>query len=286
MCCRLQLDVRKLRSKTGGLFGSGESTGSVGVVTINLPRIGYLSKTKEQFLERLGHLMDLAKISLEIKRKEVSRNLENGLLPYTKRYLGTLNNHFSTIGLCGMNEASLNFMGKGITTPEGRKFAIDVLDFMREKLKQFQEETGNIYNLEATPAEGTSFRLAKHDKKKYPDIITANNEVPYYTNSSQLPVSHTDDIFEALEHQDELQTKYTGGTVLHGFIGEKVSDWAVARDLAKKIAYNYKLPYFTLTPTFSICPVHGYISGEHQFCPHDHSGEEIEKYGISVEVKK
>ncbi len=284
MCCRLQLDVRKLRNKTGGLFGSGEQTGSLGVVTINLPRIGYLAKSKEEFFEKLAKLMDIARTSLEIKRKEVTRNMNNGLLPYTKRYLGTLANHFSTVGINGMNECCMNFLGKdkGIATPDGRHFAIEVLDFMREKLKQYQEKSGNIYNLEATPAEGTSFRLAKHDKKLYPDIISVGNEFPYYTNSSQLPVDYTHDIFEALKHQDELQTKYSGGTVLHGFLGEKVSSWEATRELVKKIANNFKLPYFTLTPTFSICPVHGYVKGEHHTCPHDHSAEELEEYGIEV----
>ena len=290
MCCRLQLDVRKLRSKTGGLFGSGEQTGSIGVVTMNLPKIGYESKTEDQFFKRLGQLMELAKQSLEIKRKEVTKNMNYGLLPYSKRYLGTLANHFSTIGLNGMHECCLNFLGKdkGINTKEGKEFAIKILDFMRKKLADFQEETGNIYNLEATPAEGTSYRLAKHDKKRYPGIITSGtDEAPYYTNSSQLPVNHTTDIFEALKHQDELQTKYSGGTVLHGFVGEKISDWKTCRELVKKIAYNFKLPYFTITPTFSICPVHGYIPGEHHTCPHEHTQEELERYGEEeIEVTK
>ncbi len=283
MCCRLQLDVNKLRNKTGGLFGSGESTGSIGVVTINLPRIGYVAKTKEEFFKQLEHLMVLAKNSLEIKRKDVNRNMNNGLLPYTKVYLGTLANHFATIGLNGMHECCLNFLGKekGITTEEGKKFSLEILDFMRNKLQEFQEETGNIYNLEATPAEGTSFRLAKHDKKRYPEIISAGTEkAPYYTNSSQLPVGHTPDIFEALQNQDELQCKYTGGTVFHGFIGEKISDWRTCRELVKKVAYNFSLPYFTITPTFSVCPVHGYVSGEHHTCPHEHSEEELEKFGV------
>jgi ribonucleoside-triphosphate reductase len=284
MCCRLQLDLRTLRHKTGGLFGSGEQTGSIGVVTINLPRIGYLSKTEDEFYQRLTHLMDLAQESLEIKRKEVSRNMENGLLPYSKRYLGSLDNHFSTIGLVGMNEAIINFMGKeeNITTPKGRTFALAVLDYMRDRLSTYQEETGNIYNLEATPAEGTSYRLAKHDKKLYPDIVTQGTEVPYYTNSSQLPVGYTDDIFEALELQDEMQAKYTGGTTLHGYVGEKISDWRAAASLVKKISHQYRLPYFTISPTFSICPVHGYISGEHFHCPHDHSDNELEMFGVEV----
>jgi ribonucleoside-triphosphate reductase len=281
MCCRLQLNVKELKNKTGGLFGAGEQTGSIGVVTINLPRIGFLSKTKEEFFERLERLMVLAKKSLEIKRKEVTKNMELGLLPYSRRYLGHFRNHFSTIGLCGMNESCMNFLGKeyNITTQKGREFASEVLDFMREKLKQFQEETGHIYNLEATPAEGTSFRLAKHDKKRFPDIVTQGEEFPYYTNSSQIPVNYTKDIFEALDLQDEIQSKYSGGTVLHGFVGERISDWKVCSKLVKKIAYNYKLPYFTITPTFSICPVHGYIVGEHFTCPHTHNKAQIEKYG-------
>jgi ribonucleoside-triphosphate reductase len=281
MCCRLQLDIRELKAKTGGLFGSGEQTGSIGVVTINMPRIGYLSKTKEEFKERLEKLMTLAKNSLEIKRKEVTKNMNNGLLPYSKEYLGSLANHFGTIGLNGMHESCMNFLGKGIQTPEGREFALEILNFMRQKLADFQEETGNIYNLEATPGEGTAYRLAKHDKVRFPDIITAGTkERPYYTNSSQLPVGHTKDIFEAMKMQDELQCMYTGGTVLHGFVGEKISDWKTCRELVKKIAYSFKLPYFTVTPTFSICPVHGYIAGEHHTCPHDHSEEELEKHGI------
>jgi ribonucleoside-triphosphate reductase len=284
MCCRLQLDLRTLRHKTGGLFGSGEQTGSIGVVTINLPRIGFLSKSKKEFFDRLGHLMDLAKDSLEIKRKEVTRNLDNGLLPYSKRYLGDLDNHFSTIGLVGMNEAIMNFMteDESIVSPKGREFALEVLDFMRDRLSEYQEELGSIYNLEATPAEGTSFRLAKHDRKMYPEIITQGKDVPYYTNSSQLPVDFTDDIFEALEHQDELQAKYTGGTMLHGYVGEKISDWKAAAALVKKISHNYKLPYFTISPTFSICPVHGYISGEHFTCPYDHTPDQLQEFGVEM----
>ncbi|MCX8158383.1 MAG: ribonucleoside triphosphate reductase [Candidatus Diapherotrites archaeon] len=286
MCCRLQLDLRQLRSKTGGLFGSGESTGSVGVVTINMPRLGYLSKTKEEFFERLEKLMYLAKESLEIKRKEVTKHMDNGLLPYTKRYLGHLNNHFSTIGLVGMNEACLNFLGKTIANNEGKEFAIEVLDFMREKLVEYQEETGHIYNLEATPAEGTSYRLARIDKKRFPNIITAGKDVPYYTNSTHLPVNYSEDIFEVLEHQDELQTRYTGGTVLHGFIGEALSSGDVCKKLVRTIANNYKLPYYTITPTFSICPEHGYIKGKHELCPNkinDHvCGKETEIFSRIV----
>ncbi len=268
MCCRLQLDVRELKQKTGGLFGSGEKTGSIGVVTINMPQLGYLSKDENQFFERLDYLMYLAKEALEIKRKEVEKNMQNGLLPWSKRYLGTFDYHFATIGLNGMNEACLNFLGENIAGKEGKKFALKTLDFMRGKLKEYQEETGNIYNLEATPAEGAAYRLARIDKEKYPDIITAGTkEAPYYTNSTQLPVDYTDDIFDALEHQDELQCKYTGGTVLHGFVGEELTSGESCKKLVKTIAYNFKLPYFTITPTFSICPVHGYIPGKHFTCP-------------------
>lgn len=273
MCCRLQMDLRELRNK-GGVFGAGEMTGSIGVVTINMPRIGYNSKGEDEFLSRVGLLMDAAKESLEIKREVVQNNIDNGLMPYTRRYLGNLHNHFATIGLVGMNEAVLNYMGKNIASEEGRRFAIKVLDYMRDKLMDYQEETGNIYNLEATPAEGASYAIAKKDKERYPDIITANEDAvkngghPYYTNSTQLPVGHTEDIFEALILQDELQCKYTGGTVFHGFVGERISDAETCKNLVKKIAYNFRLPYFTVTPTFSICPVHGYISGEHEKCPH------------------
>jgi ribonucleoside-triphosphate reductase (formate) len=269
MCCRLQLDVRHLRKKTGGLFGSGENTGSIGVVTINMARLGYLSGDKDAFLSRLGILMDMGKNSLELKRKVVERYMEYGLLPFTKRYLGTLDNHFSTIGLVGMNEACINFMKKDIASEEGRAFSLEVLDFMREKLKQYQEESGNIYNLEATPAEGTSYRLARIDKMKYPNIVTTGTDEPYYSNSTQLPVGYTDDVFEALDHQEELQCKYTGGTVFHGFVGEKITDIEACKKLVKRVAYTYKIPYFTVTPTFSICPTHGYIAGEHNECPYE-----------------
>jgi len=282
MCCRLQLNMKELRKKTGGLFGFGESTGSIGVVTINMPRIGYLSKDETQFFERLERMMILAKNSLEIKRKVVNRNMERGLLPYTKRYLGHLNHHFSTIGLVGMNEACLNFLGESIGTKHGKEFAIKVLKFMRKKLVEFQEETGHIYNLEATPAEGTSYRLARIDKKKYPNIITSGKTAPYYTNSTHLPVNYTDDIFEALKHQDDLQVLYTGGTVFHGYIGERIESGESCALLVKRIAHNFRLPYFTITPTFSICPVHGYISGEHFTCPFPHTKEQLRKYGIKV----
>ncbi len=267
MCCHLRLDLRELqRNVTSGLFGSAECTGSVGVVTINMPRIGYLSEDKEEFFARLEYLMDIAKTALEVKREVVEKNIEAGLLPYTKRYLGNLNNHFSTIGLVGMNEACLNFMGKDLGDPEARKFAVEVLDFMLEKLKDYQEETGHLYNLEATPAEAASYRLARLDKKYYPDIITAGENVPYYTNSTMLPVNYTDDVFELFELQEELQTKYTGGTVLHVFLGEEI-DPKVCKNLVRKLCENYRVPYFTITPTFSICPDHGYLRGKHEVCP-------------------
>lgn len=269
MCCRLQMDLRELKARGGGLFGSVEMTGSIGVITINLPRIGYTAKTKDEFKDKIGDLMELAKESLELKRKVIQQNLDNGLLPYTKRYLGTFNNHFSTIGICGMNEALVNFMDKNIASPEGKEFTIEVLEYMRNKLSDFQEETGHIYNLEATPAEGTSYRFAKIDKEMYPEIISAGSENPYYTNSTQLPVGYTEDFFEALELQDDLQSMYTGGTVLHGFMGEQISSVETCKDLVKKIAYNFKLPYFTITPTFSVCPDHGYISGKHEACPYE-----------------
>jgi len=277
MCCRLRLDLRELYNRGGGgLFGSGSKTGSIGVVTINLPRIGYLSKTKKEFFERLARVMDLAKNSLEIKRKVLENYIEKGLYPYSRFYLQDIKkmrgkywaNHFSTIGLVGMNECLLNFMGENIASKRGRKFALEVLDFMRERLVKYQEETGDIFNLEATPAESTAFRLALKDKEKYPDIITAGTKkVPYYTNSSQLPVNYTDDIFEALKLQEELQCKYTGGTVLHIFLGERMQSGEGVKRLVKKVFENFKLPYITITPTFSICPVHGYIAGEHFFCP-------------------
>ncbi|MBT3324478.1 ribonucleoside triphosphate reductase [archaeon] len=269
MCCRLQLDVRELRSKTGGLFGSGENTGSIGVATINLPRLGFVSKDRDEFFRRLKILMDMAQNSLEIKRKVVTRYMEYGLLPYTKRYLENLDHHFSTIGLIGMNECCLNFLKKDMLDDEGRDFAIEILDFMRSRLKQYQEDSGHIYNLEATPGEGTSYRLARIDKMKYPNIITAGTEEPYYTNSSQLPVNATDDIFEALDSQEELQCKYTGGTVFHCFIGEKIDSIEACKKLVKRIAHTYRIPYYTITPTFSICPEHGYIAGEHHECPYE-----------------
>ena len=276
MCCRLRLSNKELLKRGGGLFGSAPLTGSIGVCTINMPRIGYLSKTKKEFFVRLEKLMDLAKQSLEIKRKALENFIEKGLYPYSKHYLDGVKkmrdnyfgNHFSTIGLLGMNEACLNFLGESIGTKRGRKFSLEVLDFMREKMVKYQEETGNLYNLEATPAEGTSFRQAKTDKEKYPEIITAGTKkVPYYTNSSQLPVNYTDDIFEALKLQDDSQCRYTGGTVEHLFLGERVSDPQSAKMLVKKVFENFHLPYITITPTFSICPSHGYLAGEHFECP-------------------
>ena len=271
MCCRLRLDLRELRKKTGGYFGSGESTGSVGVVTINMPRIAYLAQDEEEFYERLDRLMDISARSLHIKREVIGKLLDEGLYPYTKRYLGSFDNHFSTIGLVGMNEAGLNarWLRADMADEKTQKFTKDVLNHMRERLSDYQEEYGELYNLEATPAESTAYRLAKHDKKHYPDIITAGHEgdTPYYTNSSHLPVDYTSDIFDALDVQDELQTLYTSGTVFHAFLGEKLPDWKAAATLVRKIAENYRLPYYTLSPTYSVCKEHGYIAGEHFICP-------------------
>ena len=270
MCCRLRLDLRELRKKSGGFFGSGESTGSVGVVTINMPRIAYLSKTEDEFYQRLDHMMDIAARSLKTKRTVITKLLDAGLYPYTKYYLGTFENHFSTIGLVGMNEACLNarWLHKDLTDPEALEFTKAVLNHMRERLSDYQEKYGDLYNLEATPAESTSYRLAKHDRARYPEIITANmNGTPYYTNSSHLPVGYTEDIFSALDIQDDLQTLYTSGTVFHAFLGEKLPDWRAAADLVRKIAENYKLPYYTMSPTYSVCHDHGYITGEHFTCP-------------------
>lgn len=271
MCCRLQLDLNELRKRGNGLFGSAEMTGSIGVVTLNAARIGYVCKgDKQKMFDRIGHLMELAKISLEIKRKEVQKWIERGLFPFTKRYLGTLNNHFSTIGVNGVNECIRNFTGDkhDISSKEGRKLAIEILEFMRTKLTEFQNETGNLYNLEATPAEGTTYRFAKEDRKRFPDILQSGTpEAPYYTNSTQLPVEYTSDAFEALTHQDDLQKLYTGGTVLHLYMGERISDAAACKNLVRKVLTNFRLPYITITPTFSICPKHGYLAGEHDFCP-------------------
>ena len=279
MCCRLRLDLRELRKKSGGFFGSGESTGSVGVVTINLPRLAYLAKDEADFYTRLDRLMDISARSLKTKRTVITKLLDNGLYPYTKRYLGTFENHFSTIGLIGMNEAGLNakWLKADLTDPKVQKFAQEVLDHMRERLSDYQEQYGDLYNLEATPAESTTYRFAKHDKAQYPDIITANeNGTPYYTNSSHLPVGYTEDIFSALDVQDELQTRYTSGTVFHAFLGEKLPDWKAAATLVKKIAENYKLPYYTMSPTYSVCKDHGYIAGEVYTCPH--CGQKTEVY--------
>ena len=271
MCCRLQLDMKELRKRGGGLFGSAEMTGSIGVVTVSTPRIGYMFKgDKEKFLHRIEYLMELAKTSLEIKRKEIQKWIDLGLFPYTKRYLGYLKNHFSTIGVNGLNEAIRNFTDdkENITTEWGQQFAEEVLDFMRTKLQDFQEETGNLYNLEATPAEGTTYRFAKEDKKRFPEIVQAGVEdAPYYTNSSQIPVEYSDDLFAALDVQDKLQTKYTGGTVFHCYMNERLATAESCRNLIRKVLTNYHLPYITMTPTFSICPKHGYLRGEHDFCP-------------------
>ena len=279
MCCRLRLDLRELRKKSGGFFGSGESTGSIGVVTINLPRLAYESSDEKDFYKQLDRLMDIAARSLKTKRTVITKLLEGGLYPYTKRYLGTFSNHFSTIGLVGMNEAALNanWLRKDLTAPESQQFAKDVLNHMRERLSDYQEQYGDLYNLEATPAESTSYRFAKHDREQYPDIITANmNGTPYYTNSSHLPVGYSEDIFSALDVQDELQTLYTSGTVFHAFLGEKLPDWKAAASLVRKIAENYKLPYYTMSPTYSVCKDHGYLSGEQYTCPH--CGQKTEVY--------
>ncbi len=270
MCCRLRLDLRELRKKSGGFFGSGESTGSIGVVTINIPRIAYLAKDEADFFKRLDKLMDISARSLKIKREQVTKLMEEGLYPYTKRYLGTFNNHFSTIGLIGMNEAGLNanWLRKDLTHEATQEFAVRVLNHMRERLSDYQELYGDLYNLEATPAESTTYRLAKHDKSRYPDIITAHEgATPYYTNSSHLPVGYTEDIFEALAIQDKLQTLYTSGTVFHAFLGEKLPDWKAAAALVRKIAENHELPYYTMSPTYSVCADHGYIAGEEYTCP-------------------
>ena len=291
MCCRLRLDNRELRKRGGGLFGANPLTGSIGVVTINMPRLGYQASDEADFLARLATLMDVARTSLEIKRKMLEQLTEQGLYPYSRHYLDSVKqgqgtywaNHFSTIGLNGMNEACENFLGVNIAHPEGKEFSVRVLSFMREKLAEYQHETGHLYNLEATPAEGASYRLAKTDRGKYPGIAAAGTEdVPYYTNSTHLPVGYTEDLFEALAHQDDLQALYTGGTVLHGFIGEQIDDWKQARLLVRRIAENFRLPYYTLTPTFSICPVHGYIAGEHKYCPYEHSEQDKKRFGIGA----
>ncbi|MDO5136849.1 MAG: ribonucleoside triphosphate reductase [Oscillospiraceae bacterium] len=278
MCCRLRLDLRELRKKSGGFFGSGESTGSIGVVTLNMPRLAYLSKDEDEFFTRLNKLMDIAARSLKVKRTAITNFMEAGLYPYTKRYLGTFANHFSTIGLVGMNEAGLNakWIGKDMTSKETQEFTKRVLNHMRERLSDYQEMYGDLYNLEATPAESTAYRFAKHDKERYPDIITANEKgTPYYTNSSHLPVSFSDDVFAALDIQDDLQTLYTSGTVFHAFLGERLPDWRSAAALVRKIAENYKLPYYTMSPTYSVCRNHGYINGEIYECPDCHEETEV-----------
>ncbi|MBR5645739.1 MAG: ribonucleoside triphosphate reductase [Treponema sp.] len=267
MCCRLQLDKRELRRRGGGLFGADEFTGSIGVVTINMPQIGYLANNEAEFYKRLDYLMDLAKESLCTKRKVIQKLYDGGLFPYTRRYLKTLVNHFNTIGLCGMNECCLNFIGKDITTEEGKAFAEKVLQHMRERMQDYQEQTGDLFNLEATPAESTSYRLARHDKEQFPDIITSGTNEPFYTNSSQLPVDYTADVFEALDMQESLQTKYTGGTMFHVFMGEALKDWKSCADLVRTIATKYRIPFFTISPTYSICKKHGYLNGQQFECP-------------------
>lgn len=293
MCCRLRLDNRELRSRGGGLFGANPLTGSIGVVTINMPRLAYQAKGEDDFFEKLVHLMDIARDSLEIKRKVLENFTQNNLYPYTKYYLADIFdrndrywiNHFSTIGLIGMNEACVNLLKKDISTVEGKDFVMRVLEFMRERIMGYQTATGNLYNLEATPAEGVSYRFAKHDRAMFPDIVTAGKKEPYYTNSVHLPVDYSSDIFDVLDHQDELQALFTGGTVVHCFIGEKIDDVEMLKTLVRRIAENYSIPYFTITPTFSICPVHGYIPGSHKYCPHEHTQEELEQFGIEIPIK-
>jgi ribonucleoside-triphosphate reductase len=279
MCCRLRLDKRELRKRGGGLFGSDEFTGSIGVVTINLPRIAYLADreggSREAFFSRLDRLMDLAALSLDIKRAVVKKLCDDGLFPYTRYYLKHFDNHFSTIGLVGMHETCRNFLGLGIDTPEGRDFAGEVLAHMRSRLAEYQETYGALFNLEATPAESTSYRLARHDAERFADILSSGTEHPFYTNSTHLPVGHTSDVFEALDHQEPLQTQYTGGTVFHTFLGESMADWRACRTLVKTIAENYRVPYFTISPTFSVCPDHGYLVGEHMECPHCGATSEV-----------
>ena len=280
MCCRLNLNQKELMNRPGSMWGPGDSTGSLGVVTMNMNRLGYEAETKDEFFEKLAHYMTLAKDSLEIKREVVETNLKKGLMPFTKRYLGTFGNHFSTIGLCGMHECCLNFLGKGIDTQEGKEFTIEVMHFMRGKLGEFQVQTGNLYNLEATPAESTAYRFACLDKKMHPDIITSGDAEPFLTNSTHLPVDYTDDAIAAIEHQKDIQPLYTGGTIFHTFLGERMSDGESTKRLVKKIAYNTQLPYFTITPTFSICKTHGYLKGEHFMCTE--CGQETEVYSRIV----
>jgi ribonucleoside-triphosphate reductase len=290
MCCRLRLDNRELRKKGGGLFGSNPLTGSIGVVTINIPRLAYMSSGKEDFFKGLDEMLRIAKESLEIKRKVLEQFTEQGLYPYSKYYLNNIRkrfgsywaNHFSTIGVVGLNEGCVNLLKSDIGTARGKSFATEILTHIRQKMLDFQEETGRMYNLEATPAEGTSYRLAKIDREKYPGITTQGKEEPYYTNSSNLPVSYTDDLLWALDHQDDLQTLYTGGTVFHIFLGERIEDPEVCKMLVRKIAENYRLPYYTITPSFTICSEHGYIAGEHFVCPYEHGEEEKKKVDEEV----
>ena len=293
MCCRLRLDNRELRRRGGGLFGSSPLTGSIGVVTLNLPRLAYLSKDEEEFFDRLGNLMNLAKVSLEIKRKVIESFTDRGLYPFSRVYLQEVkqcsgyywNNHFSTIGITGMNEACLNLLGEPIYNPKAREWSVRVLQAMRDQLVAFQEETGNLYNLEATPAEGASYRLALRDAERFEKIVTAGTKsTPYYTNSVHLPVGYTEDIWEVLTHQDQLQSMFTGGTVVHLFLGESIDDPTAVRRLVEKVVKNFKLPYFSITPTFSICPVHGYIAGKHEVCPYPHTEEELSQFGMEMEV--
>lgn len=290
MCCRLQLDLNELRKRGGGLFGSAEMTGSIGVVTINAARLGYLARgNREVFFERLGRLMDLSRASLEIKRKEIQKWMDRGLFPYTRHFLGTLRNHFSTIGINGVNEAIRNLTddAENIATPNGRAFAKEVLDYMRERLKIYQEETGHLYNLEASPAEGATYRFAKEDQKRFPGILQAGTkEAPYYTNSTQLPVGYTDDVFEAMDLQDELQTKYTGGTVLHAYMSERITSPEACRELVRRLLTRYRMPYITITPTFSICPKHGYLDGEWDYCPTCDRALGLEPERVDQEVRE
>jgi len=287
MCCRLNLNMKELINRPGHTFAMGDNTGSIGVVTINVNRLAYESKTKQEFFEKLKHYMLIARDALEIKRRVIEKNLKNGLMPYTKTYLGTFRNHFSTIGICGMNEACVNLLGESIASEQGKKFAIETLMFMREMLKRFQQETQNLYNLEATPAESTAYRFARLDKKYHPDIYTSGGKgEPYLTNSTHLPVNHTDDLFFALEHQNDIQPLYTGGTVFHVFLGERLPNAESCKNLVKKIAYNTKIPYFSITPTFSICPVHGYIPGEHFTCPYMKSEPKVGAVKIPVKASK
>ncbi len=292
MCCRLNINQSELLKRPGGMWGPGDSTGSIGVMTVNVNRLGYEARkesgseeeARKLYFNKLGYYMTLCKNALEIKREVIEKNMKNGLMPFTKRYLGTFKNHFSTIGLCGMNEACLNLLGKDISTPEGKMLAIETLKFMRERCLEFQKETGNLYNLEATPAEGTSYRFAREDKKMYPDIVTAGKKEPYLTNSTHLPVDKTDDVIEALEHQNDIQPLYTGGTIFHTFLGERMSSGEACKQLVKKIAYNTKLPYFSITPTFSRCPEHGYVKGEHFTCPQPNGGGKKNVCGKRCEV--